>query len=209
MDIRVTNTKNRIQNGLIAAIKDEPLYEVKDKDIISKAQVSSSSYYKYYSDKSDVLHDLEKDLIAKFQVALSADSKNWGTTNHSPNKKDISRMVDNNINKLIDYFNDHKNLLAPLVSKNGDPGFSYQLFDLTTSTVKKLIIYYFHLYNQEYILQRDTKKLTMVAKRYAMSFLGPLFSWLEYSNDMTINETKDLMKMMILNSPYDISTHGF
>ena len=52
MDIRIVNTKNRIQSGLIVAINSMPLYKIKDKDIIQKAQVSSSSYYKYYSDKS-------------------------------------------------------------------------------------------------------------------------------------------------------------
>lgn len=209
VDIRIINTKNRIQAGLIAAIKMKPLYEIKDKDIIQEAQVSSSSYYKYYSDKSDVLHDLEKDLFSEFKLALSADSKNWGTTNHAPSKKDISRLVDSNINELINYFSVHEDMLAPLISKNVDAGFSTQLINITTMTIEKLIIYYFHLYNQEYILKKDKMKLILVAKRYALSFLGPLFVWLEYSDEMTVKETKRLMKQMILNSPYDISTHGF
>lgn len=89
---------------------------------------------------------------------------------HAPNKKDISRLIDQNVDKLVKYFNDYQDMLAPLISKNGDPNFSYQLIDLTTNTVKKLIIYYFHLYHQEYILKKDTLKLAIVAKRYALSF---------------------------------------
>ena len=85
----------------------------------------------------------------------------------------------------------------------------YLRYDLTTNTVKKLIIYYFHLYHQEYILKKDTLKLAIVAKRYALSFLGPLFMWVEYSDEFTLKETKKIMKLMVLNSPYDISTHGF
>ncbi|MCT3614938.1 TetR/AcrR family transcriptional regulator, partial [Lactobacillus acidophilus] len=88
MDIRIVNTKNRIQSGLIVAINSMPLYKIKDKDIIQKAQVSSSSYYKYYSDKSEVLRDLENSLFSEFRIALSMDSKNWGTVNHAPSKKD-------------------------------------------------------------------------------------------------------------------------
>lgn len=209
MDIRIINTKHRIQEGLISAIDSTPLYKVKDKDIIQKAQVSSSSYYKYYSDKSDVLKDLEKELLEEFKIALNADGKNWAPVTHAPNKKDISRLIDQNIDKLVKYFNDHQDMLAPLISKNGDPSFSYQLIDLTTNTVKKLIIYYFHLYHQEYILKKDTLKLAIVAKRYALSFLGPLFMWVEYSDEFTLKETKKMMKLMVLNSPYDISTHGF
>ena len=128
---------------------------------------------------------------------------------HAPNKKDISRLIDQNVDKLVKYFNDHQDMLAPLISKNGDPNFSYQLIDLTTNTVKKLIIYYFHLYHQEYILKKDTLKLAIVAKRYALSFLGPLFMWVEYSDEFTLKETKKIMKLMVLNSPYDISTPGF
>lgn len=209
MDIRIVNTKNRIQSGLIVAINSMPLYKIKDKDIIQKAQVSSSSYYKYYSDKSEVLRDLENSLFSEFRIALSMDSKNWGTVNHAPSKKDISRLIDSNINELINYFNKHKDMLQPLISENGDPGFKNQIIDVTTNTVKKLIIYYFHLYNQEYILKKDELKLTLLARRYALSFLGPLFAWLEYTDEMTLKETKKLMKQMILNSPYDISTHGF
>lgn len=209
MDIRIVNTKNRIQSGLIVAINSMPLYKIKDKDIIQKAQVSSSSYYKYYSDKSEVLRDLENSLFSEFRIALSMDSKNWGTVNHAPSKKDISRLIDSNINELINYFNKHKDMLQPLISENGDPGFKNQIIDVTTNTVKKLIIYYFHLYNQEYILKKDKLKLTLLARRYALSFLGPLFAWLEYTDEMTLKEKKKLMKQMILNSPYDISTHGF
>lgn len=211
MDIRIVNTKNRIQSGLIVAINSMSLYKIKDKDkdIIQKAQVSSSSYYKYYSDKSEVLRDLENSLFSEYRIALSMDSKNWGTVNHAPSKKDISRLIDSNINELINYFNKHKDMLQPLISENGDPGFKNQIIDVTTNTVKKLIIYYFHLYNQEYILKKDKLKLTLLARRYALSFLGPLFAWLEYTDEMTLKETKKLMKQMILNSPYDISTHGF
>ena len=209
MDIRIVNTKNRIQSVLIVAINSMPLYKIKDKDIIQKAQVSSSSYYKYYSDKSEVLRDLENSLFSEFRIALSMDSKNWGTVNHAPSKKDISRLIDSNINELINYFNKHKDMLQSLISENGDPGFKNQIVGVTTNTVKKLIVYYFHLYNQEYILKKDKLKLTLLARRYALSFLGPLFAWLEYTDEMTLKETKKLMKQMILNSPYDISTHGF
>lgn len=100
-------------------------------------------------------------------------------------------------------------MLQSLISENGDPGFKNQIVGVTTNTVKKLIVYYFHLYNQEYILKKDKLKLTLLARRYALSFLGPLFAWLEYTDEMTLKETKKLMKQMILNSPYDISTHGF
>lgn len=102
-----------------------------------------------------------------------------------------------------------KNETGSPFSKIGDRSFNYQLIDLTTNTVKKLIIYYFHLYHQEYILKKDTLKLAIVAKRYALSFLGPLFMWVEYSDEFTLKETKKMMKLMVLNSPYDISTHGF
>ena len=63
---------------------------------------------------------------------------------HAPNKKDISRLIDQNVDKLVKYFNDHQDMLAPLISKNGDPNFSYQLIDLTTNTALKSITNYYN-----------------------------------------------------------------
>lgn len=209
MDIRIINTKNRIQKGLIAAMKEEPLYQVKDKEVISKAEISSASYYKYYADKSEVLKDLEKELFDEFYEALSHDAQNWRTTNHSPSKKDIERLINRNIDQITEFFNKHVEYISVLISDNGDPHFAHQLLNATSKMVTKMIIYYFHIYNQEHILKKDYFKLQFTSQRYAQAFLDPLFIWSRHPAELSLSDAKKLMKEMVLRSPYETSTHGF
>ena len=130
MDIRIVSTKNRIQGGLISVIKQKPLYQIKDKDIINEAEVSAASYYKYYRDKSQVLKDLETELIKQFSTALYADSKGWLSLKYGPNKKEISNRIDNNLSNLIAFTSSKKEVITVLISKNGDPAFKAKMLEL-------------------------------------------------------------------------------
>lgn len=205
MDIRILSTKNRIQNGLVKALAKQSLYQIKDKDIITEAQVSPSSYYKYYSDKSGVIRELEDELLAEFRQALAADAQEWRKAKKSPSKKDISRLISNNINNLINFFKNKKEPVMALNSDNGDIHFKYAMINITTEVAKRLIIYYFHLYNQQTKL--DEMKLSIVANHYALAILGPLFFWLRNYDNMAINGVQKLIADTMLYSPYDLSTH--
>lgn len=203
------NTKNRIQKGLIVSMKEIPLYLLKDKDVIAKSEISSSSFYKYYSDKNEVLHDIETELLAQFQSALDQDVQEWSHLNHAPSKKDITLFVDKSINQILNFFSEKKNTLAVLTSENGDPAFTYKIIEMMAKVVEKLLTHYFQLYGQEEVLRQKHFKLVMLSKRYSLSFVGPLLFWLENSDEIAIKDAKKLMTSMILKSPYDLSTHGF
>lgn len=206
MDIRIINTKNRIQGGLVKVLLEKPLYKVKDKDIIHEAQVSAASYYKYYTDKSIVLKDLESDLISDFKKALYTDSKNIFEYLHGPTKKDISREIDTH-NKVMNFFTENEEVIKLLVSANGDPAVKIKLTALTASMVKKLIYRYFEIYGQASRLKGKDLKINIISERYADSFLNPFFIWLKNVDQMSVADVRLLMKNMILKSPYDLSTH--
>lgn len=208
MDIRIANTKNRIQDGLIKTIEEAPLYKIRDKDVIANAQVSAASFYKYYSDKSEVLDDLEDDLMAKFKKAIATDIKDWHI-NHSPSKKDISYLIDQNIVKLIDFTTDNREYVSALLSKNGDLNFQYRIIEYTTRIIERIIIYYYGIYNQERVLNKNSKKLRFIAEQFALAFLEPLIIWQNHSDQLTVQDIKSLIKTMVLKSPYDLSAHDF
>ena len=209
MDIRILNTKNRIQEGLIASMREIPLYRLKDKDVIEKSEISSSSFYKYYSDKIEVLDDIEAELLKEYRTALNNDARQLRTLQFPPNKKDIRLFVDKNTTEIVEYFSEKKSTLAVLTSDKGDPGFTSELIEMTAQVVKLLMEHYFKLYGQEDILKQKKFKLLMLSKWYAFCFVGPLLFWLEHSDEMAIRDAKELILSMILKSPYDVSTHGF
>lgn len=115
---------------------------MKDKDIIEKSQVSAASFYKYYSDKSEVLDDLENDLMAKFRKAVAKDIKHWQTMNHSPSKKDMDRLIDQNINELINFVTENHESVSTLLSRNGDANFPYRIIEYSTKMIERAIIYF-------------------------------------------------------------------
>ncbi|EEJ71358.1 TetR/AcrR family transcriptional regulator [Lactobacillus ultunensis] len=207
MDVRIINTKNRIQTGLITVVKQKPLYQIKDKDIINKAEISAASYYKYYRDKSDVLRDLENDLITEYKKALFTDSQGWLSLKYGPNKKEISERIDKNISNLINFVSDKKSVITILISRNGDPAFKAEMLELTTQVIKKMLVRFFQIYGQISRLDGKEFKIDILSKRYAHSFLDSLFFWLNHFDKMTLNDVKAMIKDMILRSPYDISTH--
>lgn len=207
MDIRIVNTKNRIQGGLISVLGKKPLYEVKDKEIIEAAQISAASYYKYYSDKSAVLKDLENALIQEYKKALCDDSKSWLTLNHGPNKKEVASRIKSSIDELITYFFTRQDIILTLISKNGDPAFKYNLIDLTSQIIRRMIFRYFQVYGQSERLKGKELELHILSQRFACSFLGSLFIGIKHSDRMSSNDVKQLMIDMILKSPYDVSTH--
>ena len=57
VDIRITNTKNRIQQGLLKCMAEKPFREIYSRDVIAKAEISSRTFYHYYSNKNEVLDD--------------------------------------------------------------------------------------------------------------------------------------------------------
>jgi len=207
MDIRIVNTKNRIQGGLINVLGENPLYEVKDKEIIEAAQISAASYYKYYSDKSAVLKDLENTLFKEYKEALSDDTKSWLTLNHGPNKKEVASRIKSGINELVSYFFKRQDIILALISKNGDPAFRFNLIDLTSHIIRRMIFRYFQVYGQSGRLKGKEFELGILSQRFACSFLGSLFIGIRHSDRMSSNDVKQLIIDTILKSPYDVSTH--
>lgn len=203
MDIRVLSTNNRIKAGLIETLADKQLYQVKDKDIISAAQVSASSYYKYYADKSDVVKNLEFDLLAEFKKTAVSDSKEWHKLHASPSKKNISKLMNSNITNIISFFQNNRKAITVLVSKNGDLHFRNDMVSVLANIAKRLIIYYYKLYDQQI---EKSFKLDIIAQRYALAILEPLFYWLAHYDSISIRDVQKLIIDTTLYSPYDMST---
>lgn len=63
LDIRIQNTKSRIQNGLLELLKQKPLNDITTKDIIESAEASRKTFYTYYKDKRDLLMEIEGAII--------------------------------------------------------------------------------------------------------------------------------------------------
>lgn len=154
-----------------------------------------------------MLKDLENTLIKEYKEALYGDSKSWLTLNHGLNKREVASRISSGIDKIVSYFFKSQDIILALISKNGDPAFRCQLIDLTSQVIRQIIFRYFQVYGQSGRLKDKELKLHILSKRFACSFLGPLFIGLKHSDKMSLSDVKQLMIDMILKSPYDVSAH--
>lgn len=89
MDTRQHSTQDRIIDGLIQCIKEKPVREITNKDIYTKAEVTYQTFFRYYSDKNELLDDLENTLISELRTAFKKDRDILTKLNHTPNKDEM------------------------------------------------------------------------------------------------------------------------
>lgn len=73
MDIRKINTINRIKNGFFLVLENKKLADCSTNDIVEKAQISKKSFYNYFKNKTELLDNIETDLLNGLQDALDQD----------------------------------------------------------------------------------------------------------------------------------------
>lgn len=209
MDIRIINTKNRIEKGLIEAMKKTPLIQLRDKEVIAAAEVSSGTFYKYYSDKIDVLNNIEKRLFTEYDQCLQNLNKNWTGLKFSPNKRRLHSLIEHKSQEFLDFFNRNSEALAVLISPNGDPAVLNKMIDMMASAISKILIYYYHIYKQEHSLLENKFKLKIVSLQFGREILYPFLIWINHKDNFTTKDVKELIYQSITFSPYDISQHNF
>ena len=94
MDLRQHNTQERIVAGLIDCLEAKPFRELENKDIYNKACITHRTFFRYYSDKNELLNDLEKSLINGLQSALIKDRNSLIGLKHEPDPDDILTLAD-------------------------------------------------------------------------------------------------------------------
>ncbi|MCI1290269.1 MAG: TetR/AcrR family transcriptional regulator [Lactobacillus sp.] len=209
MDIRIINTKNRIEKGLIKAMKETPLIRLRDKEVIAAAEVSSGTFYKYYNDKIDVLNNIEERVFAEYDQCLQLLTKNWTILKFSPNKSRIHGMIENKAQEFLDFFNRNSETLSILISPNGDPAVLNKMIYMMSSAVSKIMIYYYHMYKQEHSLFKKKLEFKLLSLQYGRDILYPFLIWINNKDSFTTQDVKELIYQSIIFSPYDVSKHYF
>ena len=69
-DLRTIKTHNAIANALIDLLDEKPFEKVQVQEIIEKALINRTTFYRYYSGKSDLVGKLIKEVKAEYQDLL-------------------------------------------------------------------------------------------------------------------------------------------
>lgn len=194
MDIRKINTINRIKNGFFLVLENKKLADCSTNDIVEKAQISKKSFYNYFKNKTELLDNIETDLLNGLQNALDQDRSqqisvlmNDRQRNNDNNhfKKAMEPILDN----TLSYCNDHVRDLRLLLSSNGDISFQKRIIDLATSEADlrfKIIL------GQEKISNDVLKSQNYQLARSIMSnVVFTIFQfWVQHYQTMSLDELR-------------------
>lgn len=205
MDIRVYSTKNRIKAGLIKCIEQKPFKELLNKDIIAASEVSSRTFYQYYSDKNELLSDIETELITGLKQALAKDREILVKLDHVPDQKEIMNLAEAAFKNTIDYCADVKKMARVLLSDNGDISFLRMIKATSEQEFITRIQYLFGI-NQHKKLQDVDVPVQMILQIYVGTIVNTIIYWLRYDDSLSPREIRKVIGEVQVMSPFELLT---
>ena len=197
MDLRQHNTQERIVAGLIDCLEAKSIRELENKDIYNKAGITYRTFFRYYSDKNELLNDLEKSLINGLQSALIKDRNSLIGLKHEPDPDDILTLADPAFRHTLLFCDKYKRSLRALVSKNGDILFVRKIEALAETEFKIRAKYLAG--NQDLEIQD-----TMFIKIYVSQIVTLIENWLFFDDEISQEKLKKIIGRFQIMSPFEI-----
>ncbi|UDM32238.1 TetR/AcrR family transcriptional regulator [Lentilactobacillus laojiaonis] len=153
-DKRNQQTEQLLIASFIDLIKEKNFNDIGVTDITRLAGVNRGTFYIHFSDKFDLLHKIERELLEKLQEALNSVIP----TAIEQLKNDSFEILPYKlvIKTLNQIYND-RDIVAALLSSNGDPLFVNKLKDLFRKEIRvefsqiKDSVFYDEVIPQDYI----------------------------------------------------------
>lgn len=117
-DRRFLRTEKYIKSAFISLLAEKSIVELSVKDIIDRAGISRSAFYKHYADKMD--------LLAAFEERIKTDLQQKPYPKFMQSREDYVRK------KIIyryQYFDEHIEMMRALFGPNGDAAFQKRMHD--------------------------------------------------------------------------------
>ncbi|USS84754.1 TetR/AcrR family transcriptional regulator [Fructilactobacillus myrtifloralis] len=115
---RKTSTVADIQTALIQLINEKGLPNLNVTDLTRAAGIGRGTFYTHYTDKADLVEQVETDLLKRLQADLAhimPDAMKWLISSTAEPAPFITETLNN--------FYENQRLIAALLSEQGDPYF--------------------------------------------------------------------------------------
>lgn len=200
MDVRVYGTKNRIIDGLFQCIQEKPFNSVLNRDIISKAEISSRTFYRHYSDKNQVIQEFEDKFADGLTKAFAKDRKALAKLNNNPSKSDVHEIANTAFHHTMIFCDEYKKEGKLLLSPNGDIRFAWLI---KHASEKEFFIRAKYIYGNN-AMPKDTPQHKMIRKIYVGSIVSAIETWLTYSDDVSSQDARKILADLQVLSPMEI-----
>ncbi|MFK5220647.1 TetR/AcrR family transcriptional regulator [Lactobacillus helveticus] len=197
MDTRQHSTQDRIIDGLIQCIKEKPVREITNKDIYTKAEVTYQTFFRYYSDKNELLDDLENTLISELRTAFKKDRDILTKLKHTPNKDEMLTLTDPTFRHIFSFCDANKKILRVLLSQNGDLLFVRKLQNVAE---KEFIIRAQYLSKGIELNSQDI----LLIKTYTTQVMTLIENWLFFSDSISQKRITEIIGEVQIISPFEV-----
>ena len=207
VDIRVTNTKNRIQQGLLKCMEEKPFREIYSRDVIKKAEISSRTFYHYYSNKNEVLDDTENELVSGLKKAMKKDRAQVKRMNHLATSEEVIQNFEESYKTTIDFYIINKSMILTLLSENGDISFLKKIYKITEEEIFTRIKLVYG--SDKKIKPNHVLSFNIALNNYVNSIINSISYLLQFDDKLSPHQIRHIVGKVEVDSPVQLLQDQF
>lgn len=203
MDIRSIVTRNKIQMALLNCMKEKPFDDVLNKDIIAKAEISSRTFYHYYSDKNEILNEIESDILNGIKEANDKDYQQVTAVNQTLTDEANIELAEREFKNLVNYCSSIKEMVTILLSANGDIKFLSKIREISTIETKRRLDY---LFKNNYldIEKKAVIPASIIINIYSDVVVETIVTWLQSDTNLSPYQVRRILGQVQIKSPMEL-----
>lgn len=191
VDRRNIKTRQSIKNALLELIKEKNINEISVTDLTTKADINRGTFYLHYTDKYDLINQMENEIIQSIEMKFDTIIKNELLDFA------VSSTIPTFSIEIFRYFKEHAQFMKCILSPNGDPLFHYKF-------KKVLENKFLHEFWSD-LIDEDTM---LVPKEYFFSYvvsahIGLVRHWLETGTKESPEEMGTILLNLFLIGPFN------
>lgn len=194
-DLRWQRTKSQIKSGFIKELEKRPYSQITITGLVKTTKISRRTFYLHYQDKADLLHRLEDSLLQQLQAAFNEDHQRF---RHAlDNQKILWQQNYLFLTSVFTTINHERQLFRVLMSNNGDPLFTQQMWQLISTEIdNRAVLYNAHLTAK--IPNRYAKVLIVDA------LIGLVQSWLNNPHPESVEHFSRIVTASQFIAPFNL-----
>lgn len=206
MDIRIKNTKERIQQGLLQLLQTTSFNELTTSEILEAADVSRKTFYAHYRGKQDLLNELTNTIADDLAAALKADRQVLTELDHVPSRQEIYSLAQESFTKTVQVIDYHRDTLRVLLSQHGDPRLVRLIHQVATQEFLARSAHIFNLSTPPLTPPKVPVQLPMdyVVETYVGALIALLIHWVRSFQPMPASRMAAALGCVQVMSPLQL-----
>ncbi len=180
-DLRVIKTLEAIEYSLLKNLKEYSLSKITVDTLCKEARINRSTFYKYYSDKYDLLNKYTEDVLNEFKNCMDASFVK--ASPETINEKKYS----NNFQQIITFLTTNKDKYMTLWNADMDRNIYVEMIDIIQENILTQM--------QEKISDNPEKEMyaTLFSRIFPTNLMMSVKWWFDHQHNITINDFTKLM----------------